>query len=243
MQPRSLTLQTSLDPDELRERLKQWEPWSVNIDFSNGISTKDFKHRVPFSNYPLAKFSIVETAIPFEKLSGRNMLDIGCNAGYNSLNATTKYGLRCVGIDVVPRHIEVSSFLSETAGIEAQFLLDSAECFRRREEFDVALHFGTLYHLPNPLLSLQLTFDNLRPGGYLALETQVYDHPDDPGICYFMHMQNDDRTNFWALSINVLTTCLRVLGFCEIQQCLKVVPAAGLPRYMSRIVVVARKPE
>ena len=62
------------------------------------------------------------------------------------------------------------------------------------------LHFGTLYHLPNPVLSLQTTFDNLRSGGYLALETQVYDHPQDPNICYFMHMQNNDKTNFWALS-------------------------------------------
>jgi hypothetical protein len=32
--------------------------------------------------------------------------------------------------------------------------------------------------------------------GYLGLETQVYDHPHDPNICYFMHMQNNDRTNF-----------------------------------------------
>lgn len=171
------------------------------------------------------------------------MLDIGCNAGYNSLYAAAKYGLSCVGIDVVPRHIEVSCFLSRIAGIEAQFLLGSAESFSRREEFDIALHFGTLYHLPNPLLSLKMTFDNLRPGGYLALETQVYDHPDDSSICYFMHMQNDDQTNFWALSTDVLTKCLRLLGFGEIQQCLKIVPAAGLAEYMSRIVFVARKPE
>jgi len=104
------------------------------------------------------------------------------------------------------------------------------------------LHFGTLYHLPNPVLSLQVTFANLRPGGYLALETQVYDHPEDPNICYFMYMQNNDETNFWALSTSVLTKCLELLGFREIQQLLKVVPAQGLAEHMARIILVARKP-
>jgi hypothetical protein len=37
---------------------------------------------------------------------------------------------------------------------QAEFLLDSAEIFSRHKEFDVVLHFGTLYHLPNPLLLL-----------------------------------------------------------------------------------------
>ncbi len=105
------------------------------------------------------------------------------------------------------------------------------------------LHFGTLYHLPNPVLSLQVTFDNLRPGGYLALETQIYDHPEDPNICYFMHMQNNDATNFWALSTSVLTKWLELVGFREIRQLLKVVPTEGLAQYMSRIILVARKPE
>ncbi len=105
------------------------------------------------------------------------------------------------------------------------------------------LHFGTLYHLPNPLLSLKVTFDNLRPGGYLALETQIYDHPQDPNICYFMHMQNNDPTNFWALSTTVLTKCLELQGFREIRELLRVVPSSGLAQYMSRVIWVARKPE
>jgi SAM-dependent methyltransferase len=153
----------------------------------------------------------------------------------------------------------VLRFFSELAGVDAEFLIGSAETFSRPEEFDVVLHFGTLYHLPNPVLSLQLTFDNLRPGGYLALETQVYDHPEDPNICYFIHMENNDlvvprlstdfdaddfswRPNFWALSTSVLTKCLELLRFREIRQLLKVVPAQGLAQYMSRIILVARKP-
>jgi Protein of unknown function (DUF1698) len=106
--------------------------------------------------------------------------------------------------------------LSEIAGVNAGFLIASAEMFSRPEEFGIVLHFGTLYHLANPVLSPRASFDNLRPGGDLALETQVYDHPEDANICYFMHMQNNDATNFWALNRSALTKCLELVGFREI---------------------------
>lgn len=242
MEDGSLTLRTTLSPEALKEKLRRWEPWGHRIDFDNGVSTKDFKRRVPFSEQPLNKFGLVEAAIPFRDISDARLLDIGCCAGYNSIHAAMKYGARCTGIDVVPPQIEISRFLSEIAGINAQFFIASAETFSRPEEFDVVLHFGTLYHLPNPVLSLRTTFDNLRPGGYLALETQVYDHPEDANICYFMHMQNNDVTNFWALSKSVLTKCLELVGFREIRQ-LKFVPTEGLAKHMARIILVARKPE
>ena len=237
-----LTLQTSLEPEELRTRLKKWEPWSIRIDFSNGVSTNEFQRRIPFSEHPLSKFNAFEKAIPFPNLKGGRLLDIGCAFGYNSINVAAKYGLSCTGIDISTRHIDASRFLSSLAEVDTEFLIGNAETFSRFSQFDVVLHFGTLYHLPNPILSLQTTFDNLRPGGYLALETQVYDHPQDPNICYFMHMQNNDKTNFWALSTSVLTKFFELLGFREIREILKVVPK-GLAEHMSRILLVARKPE
>ena len=238
-----LTLKSSLGPEELRARLRKWEPWSIRVDFTNGVSTNEFKRRTPFSERPLSKFRAVEPAIPFATLSGGRLLDVGCNSGYNSINVASNYGISCVGIDVVPRHIEVSRFFSELAGVNAEFFLGSAETFSCPKDFDVVIHFGTLYHLQNPFLSLKTTFENLRPGGYLALETQVYDHPQDPNICYFMHMQNNDKTNFWALSTNVLTKCLDLVGFREIRELKKVVPGQGLAEHMSRIIMVARKPQ
>ena len=221
MEKQFLTLQTSVSAEELRDRLRRWEPWSIRVDFSNGVSTQHFKRRTPFNEEPLNKFSIVEAAIPFAEISGGRMLDVGCNAGYNCIRAAKNYGFSCTGIDVVPPYIESARFLSETAGVDAKFFIAGAETFSRPEEFDVVLHFGTLYHLPNPVLSLRTTFDNLRPGGYLALETQVYDHPEDANICYFMHMQNNDPTNFWALSGSVLTKCLELIGFRDIRQLLR----------------------
>jgi SAM-dependent methyltransferase len=238
----ALRIDTAFDADALRAKLKEWEPWGHRIDFSNGVSTAEFKRRTPFGVNPLLKFATAAKRIPFEQLGGGALLDIGCNAGYNSIHCAAKYQMQAVGIDIAPRHIKVSRFLSELARVQAEYLLDSAEVFARPEAFDVILHFGTLYHLRNPLLSLSKAYENLRPGGWLALETQVYDDPKDDRICYFMHMHNNDPTNYWALSMPVLKNCLRLTGFEGIEELLRARPPR-LGKHMSRVILVARKPD
>ena len=137
---------------------------------------------------------------------------------------------------------EAARFLAALAGVSCEFELASAETFSHPGEFDVVLHFGTLYHLPNPLLSLWRSFENLKLGGYLALETQVYDHPQDSSICYFMYGQNNDETNFWALSTPVLKKNLELIGFTDVQEVRKVALANTSERqHMARIIVVAHK--
>lgn len=241
MKENFLTLHTTLAPEALKQKLQRWEPWGHRIDFDNGVSTRDFKRRIPFSEQPLNKFSVIETAIPFGDIAGGRLLDVGCNAGYNSIHAALQYRFSTAGIDINPRHVEVARFLSHVAGVPSEFERASAETFSRPCEFDVVLHFGTLYHLPNPLLSLQQSFENLKPGGYLALETQVYDHPQDPNICYFMHMQNNDPTNFWALSTPVLKKNLELIGFADVLEATKIALPV-LSDCMTRIILVARRP-
>ncbi|HWH90612.1 MAG TPA: hypothetical protein VNV64_02325 [Candidatus Binatia bacterium] len=75
-------------------KLRRWEPWGHRIDFDNGVSTKNFKRRIPFSEHPLNKFGLVETTIPFRDISDTRLLDIGCCAGYNSIHAAMNYGAR-----------------------------------------------------------------------------------------------------------------------------------------------------
>lgn len=57
-----------------------------------------------------------------------------------------------------------------------------------------------------------------------------------------MYGQNNDETNFWALSTPVLKKSLELIGFTDIQEVRKVVPPnRGLGQHMARIIVVARK--
>jgi tRNA (mo5U34)-methyltransferase len=242
MQDDFLTLHTPLSPEALRDKLRLWEPWSHRVDFDNGVSTLDCARRAPFSESPLNKFRQAASMIPFTELTGGRLLDVGCNAGYNSINAALNYQFSAVGIDVIRRHIHAARFLAALAGVSCEFELASAETFSRAGEFDVVLHFGTLYHLPNPLLSLWRSFENLKLGGYLALETQVYDDPADPRSCYFMYGQNNDETNFWALSTHVLKKNLELIGYTDVEEVNKItLPSSSQAQHMARIILVARK--
>jgi tRNA (mo5U34)-methyltransferase len=235
-----LELHTKLPKKELLERLKQHEPWGHRIDFTNGVTTADLARRTPFSENTLQKLFTVAERIPFANLRGGTLLDVGCNSGYNSIHAASRYGMNVTGIDVTQRHLDVSSFLAEIASVQCEFLIDSAETFSRPGEYNVVLHFGTLYHLPNPLLSLQTTLANLKPGGWLALETQTYDNPDNPELCHYIHGYNNDKTNFWAISEHVLTKYLEFIGFIKVETLMRVaVPVFG--EHMNRVVMVAKK--
>src|SRR5260370_15059519 len=167
-----LTLHTLLGPDELKERLRLWERWSHRLDFDNGVSTLDCARRTPFSESPLRKFREVAVAVPFEEVASGRLLDIGCNAGYNSIHAALKYRFSVTGVDILPRHIEAARFLAALAGVSCEFELASAETFSRPGEFDVVLHFGRPYDLPNPVPSLHRVFENLKVGGYILLQTK-----------------------------------------------------------------------
>ena len=65
---------------EVRKLLKDYEPWRHKIDFTNGISTTDFKTFTPFNPAPTSKIQAVERELG--PLSGyKRALDVGCNAG------------------------------------------------------------------------------------------------------------------------------------------------------------------
>ena len=145
-----LTLHTTLAPEALKEKLQRWEPWLARFDFDNGVSTRDCAKLTPFNERPLDKVALFASAVPFAELAGGRLLDIGSNAGHNSIHAAVKYRFSTIGIDIKSRHIEVSRFLAGLAAASCEFELASAETFSRPREFDVVLHFGTLYHLPNP---------------------------------------------------------------------------------------------
>ena len=118
-----LTLHTSLAPEALKEKLRRWEPWSHRLDFDNGVSTLDCARRTPFTEAPLLKFAHAASAIPFAELAGGRLLDIGCNAGYNSIRAALKYQFSTTGVDTDRRHIEVARSLAAMAGASCDFEL------------------------------------------------------------------------------------------------------------------------
>ena len=235
-----LVIETDVSADEMRPMLEKWQPWRHDIAFTNGLKTTDFETTTPFTNDPLNKVRALEAHIPMEDLRGGYALDIGFNAGYNSIYLAQTYGMSVTGIDVWTRHQDVATyFASNLKQGSCEFLIDDATTFSRPDSFNLILHFGTLYHLPNPLLSLENTVKNLKSGGWLGLETTCY-NGEDGSLCKFVRGFNGDVTNYWALSKPVLEEMLEVYGMTDIVLAIE----SDMPIFkgeMSRVLYVARK--
>jgi SAM-dependent methyltransferase len=233
-----------IETNESREAvdafLKASEPWRMLITFSNGARTDAFKTFEPFNKIPLNKLRRIENELPPEAFSGR-VLDIGFNAGYNSITVASRYGASAVGIDVAPKHKTVAEYLAGMNGVSSRttFLLESAETYCEPGAFDLVLHLGTLYHLPNPVLSMQTAARNLRPGGWFALESEAYiGQGGDHDLARFIYGWRGDNTNWWALSKKTISTLLTLFGLTDIRQIWEI--STGTPE-QARVMFVARK--
>lgn len=180
--------------------LTEFAPWRMELSFDSGPKSSDFETYNPFNEFPLRKLRILldKIALP----ASPSVLDIGFNCGYNSLYMASRYGAKTTGIDVVPKHKEVADSLTQMLGVDAEFIMQSAEEFERKNTYDLVLHLGTLYHLPNPLRSIEKTASSLKKGGWFALETVRY--LKDSGCARWVYGFNGDKSNFWALGDTVV---------------------------------------
>jgi tRNA (mo5U34)-methyltransferase len=182
------------------------------------VKTSDIEKAKPWSDAPLNKIKKVERDMPdFAKRGGR-ALDIGCNIGYNSLYLAHAYDMDVVGIDVTDSHINVCREFAKLSGKHrAQFMMANAETYCEPDSFDLVVHFGTLYHLRNPILALETASRNLKIGGVMALETQC--HGERGGrIARYVRGFNGDPSNWWALGDGAMKDILEFCGFGEIKE-------------------------
>ena len=200
-----------LDPAELHRVLMTHEPWRHRIDFAGGVSTADFRTIRPFSSTPCRKIQLAERHVgPLSAY--RRALDVGCNAGYNSLYLASRYGMQVLGLDQLSRHVQAAAELVRLAGVPGcRFQQGDAESFHDPDGFDLILHFGTLYHLKNPVLALEAALANLRPGGLLLVETQLYGFPWSRKAAFIRGLRGDD-SNWWALGEATLKDICTALG-------------------------------
>jgi tRNA (mo5U34)-methyltransferase len=65
---------------KLRKEIESLGPWFHNIDLGDGVTTAPDHF---LGDYPSFKFKTFAHVVP-DDLSGRSVLDIGCNAGFYS---------------------------------------------------------------------------------------------------------------------------------------------------------------
>jgi 2-polyprenyl-3-methyl-5-hydroxy-6-metoxy-1,4-benzoquinol methylase len=222
--------------------LKRYEPWRMELRFESGPKASDFETYEPFQNIPLFKLAKILEHIPKERLHGARVLDVGFNVGYNSIHLASEFGCAVTGIDVVQKHKTVAEEIRKMAGVEVEFLLANAEEFERPDEFDLILHLGTLYHLPNPVRSMECCFRSLKPGGWFALETMCYRGNSDSSLNKWIYGFGGDMSNFWALGAETIESIAHYCGITDLKLVFEAWPPA-FRREMSRAIWIGRRPE
>lgn len=213
---------------DLQARINALKPWFHNMRL-DGIETAPdhFLH-----DYPASKFRGFAHALPTD-LSGKSVLDIGCNAGFYSLEMKRRGAARVLGIDSDERYLEQGRLAAEVAGEDIEFrLLDVYNVGALGERFDLVIFMGVLYHLRHPLLALDLIrehvaddmmlFQSMQRGSndvaevrddYDFFEQEHFNEPGYPKLHFIEKYYSGDPSNWWAPNSACTQAMLRSAGF------------------------------
>src|SRR5215212_11903296 len=148
--------QQSLTHDEIQQRVRALGKWFHNMNLRGVWTAPDHF----LGDYPHIKFRNFEHAIPSD-LRGMTVLDIGCNAGFYSLEMKRRGAERVVAIDFDEQYLAQARFAAEVNEMEIEFRKMSVyEVAELGEKFDVVIFMGVLYHLRHPLLALDLIHEH-----------------------------------------------------------------------------------
>jgi tRNA (mo5U34)-methyltransferase len=217
-----------LEREQIARRVSELHPWFHNLDLGGVATAPDHF----LGDYPAIKWRRFAHIIP-ESMAGRTVLDIGCNAGFYSLEMKRRGADRVVGIDFDPRYLRQAELAAEVSGLTVEFRQMSVyDVGSLRERFDFVIFMGVLYHLRHPLLALDLIhehvaddyllFQSMQRGSddvaavdmdYPFSETAVFDDTAFPRLHFVEHYYAGDQTNWWVPNRACAEAMLRSAGF------------------------------
>ncbi len=223
-----MTPADSLTQDQIRQKVRELGPWFHNLDL-RGVRTAPGHF---LGDYPNIKWTQFSAAIP-QDLKGASVLDVGCNAGFYSMEMKRRGAGRVVGIDSDETYLEQARFASEVCGFDLELhCLSVYEVAQLRERFDWVLFMGVFYHLRYPLLALDLLHDHvvsdwlvfqsmLRGSqdvdpleeNYPFSEEAIFDSPGFPKMHFIEQSYSNDPTNWWIPNRACAEALLRTAGF------------------------------
>ncbi|HEX8470183.1 MAG TPA: TIGR04290 family methyltransferase [Brevundimonas sp.] len=222
-----------MDTEQIRARVTALGDWFHNLDLK-GVQTAPDHF---LADYPRNKFSRFAGAIPAD-LTGKTVLDIGCNAGFYSMEMKRRGAARVVGLDSDDRYLAQARLAAEVLEVDIEFRnLSVYDLAALGERFDLVIFMGVLYHLRHPLLALDLIHEHVA-GDLLLFQTMQrgsndvdpvqadydffqqshFDSPGYPKMHFIEHEYAGDWTNWWAPNAACSQAMLRSAGFAIVEQ-------------------------
>jgi SAM-dependent methyltransferase len=144
-----------MDARELRDRIAAFPRWHYKFEFQDGISTP-MPDRGMVNRHEQRRryFFAALLGLTGGSLRGRRVLDLGCNAGFWSLQAVEAEADFVLGVDSVETYIEQANLVFEAKQIDpAGYRFERGNIFEHdlTEQFDVVLCLGLMDHVARPL--------------------------------------------------------------------------------------------
>ena len=214
---------------QIAQRVEGLGPWFHNLDL-NGIRTAPGHF---LGDYPTDKFARFSHLLPRD-LTGKSVLDIGCNAGFYSFEMRRRGAARVLGIDTDARYLAQARFAAQVLGEDGVEFRQMGvyDVAALGERFDLVIFMGVLYHLRHPLLALDLILEHVAGGLMLfqtltrgsdavAVPAEDYDfgedaqfqQPDWPRMAFIEGRWAHDWTNWWVPNRAGVEAMLRASGF------------------------------
>jgi tRNA (mo5U34)-methyltransferase len=150
----------AVDAQELQDRIAAFPRWHYRFEFDNGVSTP-VPGREAINRHEQRRRYFFEPLLSVcgGSLSGRRVLDLGCNAGFWSLLAVEAGADFVLGIDGKQMFIDQANLVFETKGVDqSRYRFEQGNIFDHdfTESFDLVLCLGLLDHVAKPVELFEL---------------------------------------------------------------------------------------
>src|SRR6478736_3762873 len=228
--------------EEILAELKRLEPWFHYVDLGQGLATKSRSAIGEPIQHPLPTWEKVRVCLP-QDLSGKSVLDVGCNAGFYSIEMKRRGAERVLGVDSQRNLIRQAEFVRNALDLDIEYGRLSVYDLEpiTMGQFDLTLALGLIYHCKHLVLALERLF--LITRRLLVLETAIY--PPEKAPESFEYEEGGERPtlhplayvanrpdakeavyNWFLPSTAALSALLKNVGFDDI----KVLPTANPDR-------------
>ena len=214
------------DAPGLATRILELGEWFHNLNL-HGIETAP-NHFL--GDFPNIKWKKISAAVP-EDLSGATVLDVGCNAGFYSIQLKQRGAKRVLGIDVCDQYLRQARFAVDTLGLDIEFEKRSVyDVDEIQGKFDYVFFMGLFYHLRYPLFALdkvikkvagKLVFQTMLRGSenlrewdedYPFQNKEIFSDSDFPAMYFIEKSYSNDPTNWWIPNRAAAEAMLRSSG-------------------------------
>ncbi|HEY8516569.1 MAG TPA: class I SAM-dependent methyltransferase [Candidatus Binatia bacterium] len=150
-----------MDQEQIRQKIASFPRWHYQFDLAGNL-TPIFREKWIIRHAERKRYFFDPVVdLLGGSLKGKRVLDLGCNAGFWSLNAIEAGADFVLGVDGRQMHVDQANFVFDVKGIDksryhfAQGNLYEFD-FSPWAPFDIVFCFGLMYHIAKPMGLIEL---------------------------------------------------------------------------------------